>query len=199
MIDHAKMLESLDTMAQQLLVVKALLTHEQGSPPGPSEADEVSIAEQIFAWRTSYDWTQDELAAKVGTSPVVIARFEDPAYDKYSLRALRRLADAFEATLLIRFVAQEAQPCGWQSMDTAPRDGRAILLLSAADTDTPGGHPARVAIGHWYADGTAWVDEMGRLDGEVYRLAVTGVWFSEHGWFQPNVVTHWQPLPRAGV
>ena len=89
----------------------------------------------------------------------------------------------------------------WQPIETAPKDGRAVLLLSVPyEMDAgPNGKcqiAAKVAIGHWFAQGTSWVDELGRADSDnAYTLAVTGVWFSGGGWFQPNEVSHWQPLP----
>jgi hypothetical protein len=86
----------------------------------------------------------------------------------------------------------------WQPIETAPKDGSAVLLLSAAYEDAQtGSHPAKVAIGHWYAEGTSWVDEHGLLGGDSYTLAITGAWFSGGGWFQPNEVTHWMPIPKA--
>ena len=37
-------------------------------------------------------------------------------------------------------------------------------------------------------------------DGEeICDLSVTGVWFSGTGWFQPNEVSHWMPLPLPPV
>jgi hypothetical protein len=91
---------------------------------------------------------------------------------------------------------------GWQPIETAPKDGRLVILLTAAYTDEPfyegdteHHHPARVALGYWNPEGDSWVDEYGHLGGTCYTLAVTGTWSSELGWFQPNEVTHWMALP----
>ena len=84
--------------------------------------------------------------------------------------------------------------------NTAPKDGQAILLLSERyeNIDWNGAqcvHEPRVHIGHWWPEGDSWVDEHGQLGGNCYELAVTGVWTSGSGWFQPNEVTQWMPLP----
>jgi hypothetical protein len=96
----------------------------------------------------------------------------------------------------------------WQPIETAPKDGTCVLLLSKAYTDPadinggPYEHPAKCAIGYWHAEGTAWCDELGRFpdhpefDSDTMALHKTGVWYSGGGWFQPNEVTHWMPLPE---
>ena len=83
----------------------------------------------------------------------------------------------------------------WQSIATAPKDGQAILLLSAPDEIDGAVRPAKCNIGYWWPEGDSWVDEHGQLGGDCYTLAVTGVWASGMGWFQPNEVTHWMELP----
>lgn len=91
---------------------------------------------------------------------------------------------------------------GWQLIDTAPKDGSLIMLLSRAHTIVFDDgekiyHPPRVNLGKWWPEGDSWVDENGQLGGGCYTLEVTGVWESGGGWFQPNEVTHWHPLPEV--
>ena len=83
----------------------------------------------------------------------------------------------------------------WHPIVTAPKDGRAVLLLSAPDSINGDIRPSRCAIGYWWPEGDSWVDEYGQLGGDCYTLADTGVWVSGPGWFQPNEVTHWMELP----
>ncbi len=87
-------------------------------------------------------------------------------------------------------------------IDTAPKDGSLILLLSVEqETEDEAGRvvklPPRMALGKWWTEGDSWVDHHGFGDNnsERYHLEVTGVWESGFGWFEPGEVTHWAPVP----
>jgi len=75
----------------------------------------------------------------------------------------------------------------WRGISTAPKDGRAIFVASA--------ETGRAHIAKWNGVGDSWTDEFGGFEGEICQLSATGIWESGGGWFQPNEVTHWMPLP----
>ncbi len=74
------------------------------------ERENLRIAEQIHALRTSADLSQKELAQRVGTTQSVISRLEDADYDGHSLAMLERIAHALGHRVCIHFVPQNA-PC----------------------------------------------------------------------------------------
>ena len=118
-----------------------------------------------------------------------------------ALTSFNQVGVAWLEPLLRELVVRREQDgvAGWQSVATAPKDGRAILLLSIGFAEEGLGqqvvHPPKGHIGSWNPDGDAWVDQHGALGGDCYTLAVTGSWDSGMGWFQPNEVSHWMPLP----
>src|SRR3990172_2831468 len=65
------------------------------------------IASQIYDLRTKAGLTQSELAERVGTTASVICRLEDADYEGHSLSMLRRIADAVDKQIEIRFVPKK--------------------------------------------------------------------------------------------
>ena len=62
------------------------------------------IARKIYDLRTKAGLSQRELAKKVGTSASVICRLEDADYDGHSLFMLKRVAEAMDRRVEIRFL-----------------------------------------------------------------------------------------------
>jgi ribosome-binding protein aMBF1 (putative translation factor) len=65
------------------------------------------IASQIHDLRTKAGLTQSELAERVGTTASVICRLEDADYEGHSLSMLRRIAEAVDKQIEIRFVRKK--------------------------------------------------------------------------------------------
>ena len=88
----------------------------------------------------------------------------------------------------------------WQAIETAPKDGRLVVLLSRGDQiETADETIIRLPtcfLGKWDPDGDSWVDRDGNPNcADAYTLSVTGVWDCEGGWLQPDEVTNWSPVP----
>jgi len=62
------------------------------------------VARKLYDLRTGAGLTQKELADRVGTTASVISRLEDADYEGHSLSMLRRIADALDQKVEIRFV-----------------------------------------------------------------------------------------------
>ncbi len=62
------------------------------------------IARKIFELRTKAGLTQKELADRVGTSKSAICRLEDADYEGHSLSMLKRIAEALDKRVEIRFL-----------------------------------------------------------------------------------------------
>lgn len=79
-----------------------------GDPKREEEyEDEVlnaQIARKIFELRTKAGLTQQELADRVGTSKSAICRLEDADYEGHSLSMLKRIAEALDKRVEIRFL-----------------------------------------------------------------------------------------------
>jgi transcriptional regulator with XRE-family HTH domain len=64
---------------------------------------EIDLPFQIRALRKQRGWTQPELAAKAGMKQPRISNVEKPGVTHFSLETLRRLAEAFDVALVVRF------------------------------------------------------------------------------------------------
>jgi ribosome-binding protein aMBF1 (putative translation factor) len=63
-----------------------------------------TVARRIYALRKRAGLTQQQLAKLVGTTTSVICRLEDADYQGHSLAMLRRLANALNKRVELRFV-----------------------------------------------------------------------------------------------
>ena len=79
-----------------------------GNPKREEEYEDelvnAEIARKIHALRTKAGLTQQELATRVGTSKSAISRLEDADYDGHSLSMLKRIAEALDKRVEIRFM-----------------------------------------------------------------------------------------------
>jgi ribosome-binding protein aMBF1 (putative translation factor) len=69
------------------------------------ERANAAIARQICSLREKAGLSQRELARLVGTTASVICRLEDADYEGHSLAMLRRIAQALDKGVEIRFVS----------------------------------------------------------------------------------------------
>ncbi len=89
--------------------VQFLYDRYVGNDPKQIEAYErevfnADLARRIFELRTKAGLSQRELAERVGTSASAICRLEDADYEGHSLSVLKRIAEALDKRVEIRFV-----------------------------------------------------------------------------------------------
>jgi ribosome-binding protein aMBF1 (putative translation factor) len=72
------------------------------------EAVNAQVARMIYEARTAAGLTQKQLADLLGTQQSAIARLEDADYEGHSLGMLRRIAEALNQKLEVRFVPHRA-------------------------------------------------------------------------------------------
>lgn len=65
---------------------------------------DAEVGQRIYDLRTDAGLTQAGLARLVGTTPSVISRLEDADYRGHSVAMLRRIAEALDSRVEIRFV-----------------------------------------------------------------------------------------------
>lgn len=72
------------------------------------ETVNAQVARMVYEARTAAGLTQKQLADLLGTQQSTIARLEDADYEGHSLSMLRRIAEALNQTLEVRFVPNRA-------------------------------------------------------------------------------------------
>ncbi len=64
-----------------------------------------ALAHQIRSIRTQRNWTQADLAKKMGTTQAAVSRLEDPSYGRMSVNTLLDLSRVFDTGLRVQFVS----------------------------------------------------------------------------------------------
>jgi mRNA-degrading endonuclease HigB of HigAB toxin-antitoxin module len=105
----------------QSSAVQFLYDRYVGNDPKQIEAYEqevlnAQIARKIHDLRTSAGLSQRELAERVGTSASAICRLEDADYEGHSLSLLKRIAEALDQRVEIRFVPAKKLRTLWHSL-----------------------------------------------------------------------------------
>jgi transcriptional regulator with XRE-family HTH domain len=91
-------LTSKGDLIQRLLTGPAVRTRFVESQLGKN------LAFQLRSLRDMRDWTQKELATRVGMPQTAISRLENPYYGKPTITSLKRLAAIYDVALIVRFV-----------------------------------------------------------------------------------------------
>ena len=88
--------------------------HYEGHPQRIAQLAEAeandTVARKIYVLRKRAGLTQIQLAKLVGTTTSVICRLEDADYQGHSLAMLRRVANALNKRVELRFVSANRKP-----------------------------------------------------------------------------------------
>jgi len=66
--------------------------------------EEFQVSAEILKARTRAKMTQLEVAKKIGTKAPAISRLESPEYGKASIAVLRKVANALDCELQVKFI-----------------------------------------------------------------------------------------------
>jgi transcriptional regulator with XRE-family HTH domain len=104
------------------------------------------IAYQIKATRNKRGLSQDDLAKTVGMSQNNISRLESPEYGKHTVSSLKRIADAMDVALVVRFVPF-SQYVDWLSATPYLDEGirpEALAVPSFDEEERSGKHEGKI-------------------------------------------------------
>jgi DNA-binding XRE family transcriptional regulator len=94
-----------DSPTMQFLYDRYIGQDEERIQEFEEELFNAEIARKIYDLRTKAGLSQRELAKRVGTSASAICRLEDADYEGHSLSMLKRIAEALDKRVEIRFVS----------------------------------------------------------------------------------------------
>ena len=96
--------KKLHSKASQFLYDRYIKGNAEREADYEEEIINTEIARKIYQLRTKAGLTQQELADRIGTSKSAICRLEDADYEGHSLSMLKRIAEALDKRVEIRFV-----------------------------------------------------------------------------------------------
>ena len=124
-----------------------------------------SLAHQVRVLRLQRNWTQRDLARRLGSTQAVVSRLEDPSYGKASIQTLLKLGAVFDVALNVRFgsfvtffkeamspslqaleVASFEEEAEWVGFHESVRTDESQLGLSFVSVDLPAVDVASVQI-----------------------------------------------------
>jgi DNA-binding XRE family transcriptional regulator len=99
MAKNAKLADAVEILHRRFYAGKPVRLKHLGEARANGE-----IARKIHELRTGARLTQTQLAKLIGTTASVVCRLEDADYEGHSLAMLRRIGDALNQRVEIRFV-----------------------------------------------------------------------------------------------
>ena len=88
-----------------LAIIKKRYSSKNQAQELEAERLNLDIAHKIYKLRNQAGLSQRQLAKLVGSSPAAICRLENADYEGHSIRMLRKVAEALNARVEIKFVS----------------------------------------------------------------------------------------------
>ena len=96
--------KTVNSKAAQFLYNRYIAGDSKREAVYEEEVINAEIARKIYELRKKAGLTQQQLADRVGTSKSAICRLEDADYEGHSLSMLKRIAEALDKRVEIRFM-----------------------------------------------------------------------------------------------
>ncbi len=90
-----------------LAIIKNRYYTEAQTQELEAERINLNVANKIYKLRSKAGMSQRQLAKLVGTSAAAICRLEDADYEGHSIRMLRKIAEALNAKIEIKFIQKK--------------------------------------------------------------------------------------------